>query len=170
MDGPGGQPPDPPVDPRWSADRRWPQLPAPTSIDAWRPGRRQAEEPVSVPPPPPSGAVPLGDDEDEDLMVRPFLLTGGRTSVTQEGLRVESLIQANEGVQVHSLRFESRQIYDLCDEPNSIAEIAAELQMPLGVARVLVSDLIAEGFVTFVQHKSLSVQLLERIRDGVRAL
>jgi hypothetical protein len=108
--------------------------------------------------------------EDEDLLVRPFLLTGGRTHPAQEGLRVESLIQATSDASRSDLRFEARQIVTFCQRPTSLAELAAALNLPLGVARVLVSDLVADGVVALVQREELSVQLIERIRDRVRAL
>jgi hypothetical protein len=106
----------------------------------------------------------------DDLAVRPFLLTGGRTRPGRDDLRVESLIQALPGIATGSLRFEGRRIYDLCQQPASIADVAAAVGVPLGVTRVLVSDLIAGGHVALVQSQAISVQLLERIRDRVRAL
>jgi Protein of unknown function (DUF742) len=111
--------------------------------------------------------VPAGMD---DLVVRPFLLTGGRTRPGQDGLRVETLIQAQAGVPLASLRFEARRIVELCQRPISIAEVAASCRVPIGVARVLVSDLVADGSVALVAREALSVQLLKRIRDRVRAL
>jgi hypothetical protein len=110
------------------------------------------------------------DDAADQMVVRPFLLTGGRTRPAQEDLRVESLIRSNRGVRPDQLRFEARQIYDLCQRSNSVAEVAAALRMPLGVAKVLVSDLIADEYVTLVKDQTLSVSLIERIRNGVRAL
>ncbi len=98
------------------------------------------------------------------------MLTGGRTRPAQEGLRVEALIQARPDAPRSGLRFEARQIVELCQKPVSVAELAAALHVPLGVARVLVSDLMADGLVTLVQREELSVQLIERIRDRVRAL
>jgi hypothetical protein len=102
-------------------------------------------------------------------VIRPFLLTGGRTRA-QDGLNVESLIQAAPGARSAPLRFEARQIVELCQQATSVAELAAGLRVPLGVVRVLVSDLIADGSVVLVQREELSVQLIERIRDRVRAL
>lgn len=110
------------------------------------------------------------DDSGEDLVIRPFLLTGGRTRPAQEGLRIEALIQARPGSLHGNLRFEARQIVELCQRAISVAEIAAALHVPLGVTRVLVSDLMADGLVTLVQREELSVQMIERIRDRVRAL
>jgi hypothetical protein len=115
---------------------------------------------------------PPDDDDDavDDLVIRPFLLTGGRTQPTQDGLRVETLIQARPGALTGNLRFEARQIVELCQQPTSVAEVAAALRVPLGVARVLVSDLVADGSVVVAQREELSIQMIERIRDRVRAL
>jgi len=109
-------------------------------------------------------------DEADDLVIRPFLLTGGRTRPAQEGLQVESLIQARPDALRSNLRFEARQIVELCQRPISLAELAAAVHVPLGVARVLVSDLVEDGTVVLVQREELSVQMIERIRDRVRAL
>jgi hypothetical protein len=108
--------------------------------------------------------------EDEDLIIRPFLLTGGRTRPAREDLRVETLVQSIPEAATSQLRFEARQIVDLCQRPTSVAEISAVLGLPLGVVRILVSDLTAFGAVDLVQSETLSVQLIERIRDRVRAL
>jgi Protein of unknown function (DUF742) len=111
-----------------------------------------------------------GDLEPDDLVIRPFLLTGGRTRPAQAGLLVEALIQARPGALASSWRFEARQIVEVCQQPTSVAEIAAALRVPIGVARVLVGDLIAQGSVELVQRQDLSLQMIERIRDRVRAL
>jgi hypothetical protein len=68
---------------------------------------------------------------------------------------------------------EARRIVDLCQTPLSVAEIAARLLLPLGVARVLVGDLVAANAVTVdvgAQDAANDVALLERLLDGIRAL
>jgi hypothetical protein len=109
-------------------------------------------------------------DAADDMVIRPFLLTGGRTRPVQEGLRVETLIHARPRSASAVLRFEHQQIVQLCREPTSLAEISAALRVPFGVARVLVSDLVADGSVVVTEREELSIQLIERIRDRVRAL
>ncbi|GAB6902855.1 DUF742 domain-containing protein [Kineosporia succinea] len=118
----------------------------------------------------PADPDPFDPSAAEDMVIRPFLLTGGRTRPVQDGLRVETLIHAREAVSSAGLRFEHRQIVQLCREPTSLAEISAALKVPFGVARVLVSDLVADGSVVVTQREELSIQLIERIRDRVRAL
>ena len=120
--------------------------------------------------PPPARPTYVPPDEEDDLVIRPFLLTGGRTRATVEGLAVESLVQAEPGAATDSLRFEARRIVEICWQPTSVAELSAALRLPLGVVRVLVSDLVAEGRVTVVRREQLSIQMMERIRDRVRAL
>ena len=108
--------------------------------------------------------------DSDDMVIRPFLLTGGRTRPGQEGLRVETLIHARPPRPGTIQRFEHQQIVGLCREPTSLAEISAALRVPFGVARVLVSDLVADGSVMVTEREELSIQLIERIRDRVRAL
>lgn len=113
---------------------------------------------------------PGADRTMDDVVIRPFLLTGGRTRPARDDLSVETLIQSDPFASTALLRFEARRIVEICARPRSVAELSAALRVPLGVVRVLVSDLVAEGLVTLVAQQDLSVQLIERIRDRVRAL
>ena len=104
-------------------------------------------------------------------MVRPFMLTGGRTQPVQDGLRIETQLHAAPAALSAPLRFEARRIVELCQAPQSIADLAVALGVPMGVVRVIVADLIAEGHVLVGNAPSeLSIALIERIRDRVRAL
>jgi hypothetical protein len=109
-------------------------------------------------------------EDEDDVLVRPFLLTGGRTRPLRDGLRVETLVSAQPSGLSAPLRFERRRIVELCQQPMSVAEIAVRLTVPLGVARVLIADLAAEGFVWCTEPTELSIEMIERIRDRVRAL
>jgi hypothetical protein len=120
--------------------------------------------------PDPAAGRPASADATDDLVVRPFLLTGGRTRPLHDGLRVETLLFAQPAALSAPLRFEARRIVELCQRPMSIADLAAALHAPLGVIRVLVADLVVEGFVRCETQGELSVELIERIRDRVRAL
>ena len=104
-------------------------------------------------------------------MVRPFMITGGRTQPVQDGLRIETQLHATPAALSAPLRFESQRIVQLCQVPMSIADLSVALGAPLGVVRVIVADLTAEGLVLVGNASGeLSTALIERIRDRVRAL
>jgi hypothetical protein len=68
---------------------------------------------------------------------------------------------------------ESRVLYERARSQTSIAELSAVLTMPLGVVRVLVSDLATQGAV-FIHPTGYSYSydrpMLERILDGLKKL
>nr|WP_205864469.1 DUF742 domain-containing protein [Planosporangium mesophilum] len=140
-------------------------------IPAWQapPSPRHADPAEPGEPAP----VPDSDAEEraaDDVLVRPFLLTGGRTRPLHDGLRVETLVSAAPAALSAPLRFERYRIVELCQTPQSVAEISAHLGIPLGVTRVLVADLATEGFVSCTEPAELPIEMIERIRDRVRAL
>ncbi|MGW2661216.1 DUF742 domain-containing protein [Nocardia tengchongensis] len=108
-------------------------------------------------------------DHDEPV-VRPFMVTSGRTTPVVDGLRIEALVRATPAALSAPLRFELERVVRLCQRPHSIAEIGAALRVPIGVARVLVSDLVSAGHVSVGRTDELSTAALERIRDLVRNL
>jgi len=98
------------------------------------------------------------------------MVTGGRTRPLQDGLRIESMVSAFPAALSAPLRFELRRIVELCQQPRSVAELAVALGVPLGVARVLIADLLASNLVRAEDQSELSIEIIERIRDRVRAL
>jgi hypothetical protein len=110
-------------------------------------------------------------DPDEDPVIRPFMLTNGRTQPLHDGLRIETLLHAAPAALSAPLRFESRRIVELAQSPMSVADLSVALRAPLGVVRVIVADLITQGYLTVQESVGeLSTSLIERIRDRVRAL
>lgn len=110
------------------------------------------------------------NDHHTDVFVRPFIMTEGRTRPLHDGLRMETLVHASPAALSAPLRFEHRTIVELCQRPTALAEVAATLRVPLGVARVLVADLYADNLVLLREPTELPVHVIERIRDLVRAL
>jgi hypothetical protein len=109
--------------------------------------------------------------EAEDPVVRPFMLTGGRTQPLQDGLRIETQLWAEPAALSAPLRFEARRIVELCQRPQSVADLSAALKAPLGVVRVIVADLVTQGLIRVGELPGeLTTALIERIRDRVRAL
>ena len=114
------------------------------------------------------GLPPRGAAQD---FVRPFVITGGRTRAADASLRIETMVQT-VGKPRDDLDFEKARIVDYCYEPMSIAEIAAELGVPLGVAIVIVGDLVDDGCLetTYSDPVEIELSALTRMIDRVRAL
>jgi hypothetical protein len=79
-------------------------------------------------------------------LVRPYFWTKGRTAPRFE-LSVETLVSATAQAIDPELSPEQRTILELCRTPRSVAELAALLPVPLGVARVVLADLAELGAV-----------------------
>ena len=103
--------------------------------------------------------------------VRPFVITGGRTRAADESLRMETMVHAIANPS-DNLAFEHAQIVDLCFDPCSIAELAAEVGVALGVMMVLVGDLVHAGYLetTYSDPVELELDALTRMIERVRAL
>lgn len=121
-------------------------------------------------------------DEPTGALVRPYAVTKGRTKPKLE-IAMEALVEttvrgrsANPNAGGHGR--EHHYIAALCDgRLQSLAEIAARMQLPLGVARVLIADMAADGLVAVYEPTSLEdapdavgTELLERVLSGLRRL
>jgi hypothetical protein len=109
-------------------------------------------------------------------LARPYSWTEGRTEPVVE-LAIEAQVRATPEGLTADLPSTSPlwTIVGLCAEPCSVAELAAHLSVPLGVAKVLVADLVAEGLVavaaTLSEDASVDErrELIERVLSGLRA-
>lgn len=125
---------------------------------------------------PVTGAAP--DELDEaDEEVRAYLVTGGRTGGGAAGIAMETTAVVTalgaQTVAARSLPFELGDVLAVCTEARSVAEVAALVGVPLGVAQVLVGDLVGrELLITTSTAKSLAfdVSFIERLINGVAAL
>ncbi len=111
---------------------------------------------------------------ESSSLVRMYAVTGGRTKPRTE-LALEALVSSATSQQL-GLNYtrEYRAISRLCAQVRSVAEISALLSIPLGVARVLVADMAAEGLVRVYQPQLEAGKpdrlLLERVLTGLRRL
>src|SRR5919199_6045618 len=113
---------------------------------------------------------------DPGRLIRPYAMTGGRTRPADADLPLEALVSTTSMGEdsLGTLNLERRSIAMLCRDVLSIAEVSARLDIPLGVARVLVGDMADEGFV--VVHTPTSpddrpdLALLERVLYGLRTI
>jgi len=122
---------------------------------------------------------PLDDDDrpedDEDFLVRPYAVTGGRTEPRYQ-LEIEAMVMASyyDARDLSVLSPECQAILEFCRDWRSVAEVSAVLQMPLGVARILIADMAVEGHVRIHQLNHAQggpdIELLERVLSGLRRL
>ncbi len=120
---------------------------------------------------------PGGPDPRLPRVVRPYVLTGGRTRPRGPTLALETTIRTTVTPTTAEPRPdtpEADRIVELCQTPTSLAELAGRLALPVGVVRVLVGDLAATGTVTVDPPTpagvATDVALLEKLLDGIRAL
>ncbi|HEY2223866.1 DUF742 domain-containing protein [Actinomycetospora sp.] len=113
---------------------------------------------------------------DGGRVVPNYAFTAGRTRSTKLDMPMEALVTATDlGLAKRAgLTPEQRSILEAAVEPLSLAEIGSLLGVPIGVARVLVSDLAADDHLAV--HLPLvgadgrpRRELLERLLDGLRA-
>jgi Protein of unknown function (DUF742) len=132
-----------------------------------------------------SGADLLGGDgpgrgtpvlHEIGSMVRPYTKTGGRTRSDYD-LAIEALVSTSDRGKVPdaAVRPEHRSICGLCLDTRSVAEVAAHLRLPLGVARVLIGDMAGMGLVLIHQSGMVvgdrpSIDFMERVLSGLRRL
>ncbi|MER7168103.1 DUF742 domain-containing protein [Micromonospora sp. NPDC000207] len=120
-------------------------------------------------------------DEPTGALVRPYAVTRGRTrprlDIALEAL-VETTVRGRAAVNGNGGGREHQYIAALCDgRVQSLAEIAARMQLPLGVARVLIADMATDGLVAVHEPTTLDdsndavgTELLERVLSGLRRL
>ena len=113
----------------------------------------------------------------EASLVRPYTLTAGRTD-TSVDLPLEAPVQTLQAALAHQWppNDVKDKIIQLCVKIPSVAEISARLDLPLGVARVLVGDLVISGYLrvhpTLTDHSPLDErrELIGRTLRGLKAL
>lgn len=120
-------------------------------------------------------ADPAGDNTSASA-VRPYTWTRGRTKSGFD-LAIETLVSTSRKGrdQMGILQVEHRAAAELCEQARSVAEVAALLSVPLGVARVLLGDMAGLGIVTVHQTASSAgnvpdLALMERVLSGLRRL
>lgn len=114
-------------------------------------------------------------------MVRPYTMTGGRAGQDIPTIPLEGLVAATaEGLSTKKqFRWEAERIIELAGDGTAIIELAALLDVPVGVVRVVVADLSKRGAVEIIDSAGGSASdldqiayanLLKKVLDGIRSL
>jgi predicted Rossmann fold nucleotide-binding protein DprA/Smf involved in DNA uptake len=118
-------------------------------------------------------------DRDSDPVVRPYAVTGGRTEPADGAVIDLIAVVMNSGRPAEpadqlGLGPEHRRILNLCRHPATVADVASDTGLPIGVVRVLLADLIQQGRIKVLPGRPAgqkpSAQLLREVLHGLRAL
>jgi hypothetical protein len=117
---------------------------------------------------------PNGPDDEatpKPRFVRPYTITSGRTEASVD-LPMEATLRIQQDG-TGGLSAAARQVLEVCDT-RSVAEVAALVHMPIGVVRVLLSDLVEHGHIrvqatiTNDSSRDERIELIERTLRGLR--
>ncbi|MEH0846195.1 DUF742 domain-containing protein [Micromonospora sp. CPCC 205711] len=115
-------------------------------------------------------------DDHAGPVVRPYAVTGGRARPVTGSFDLISLITANRAEigQEAGLGPEHVAIVALCQRVQSVAEVSACLDLPVGAVRVLLGDLVARGLVSVQDPRGATgwsdESVFEAVINGLRAL
>lgn len=112
-------------------------------------------------------------------IVRPYTMTGGRTEVDGVPIALEALVAATpEGLRNRSrYKWESAEIIARSRKETAVIELAALLDVPIGVVMVLTADLREQGAVSVTDPPTARpgegeayTDLLNKVLDGIKSL
>ncbi len=116
-------------------------------------------------------------DHDAGPVVRPYALTRGRTQAAGAlGLGLVDVVLTISTHAADGFRAtpEQRRILRFCRQPSVLADLASDLDLPVGVVRVLVGDLAQHRMVELTRsmpdEPAASTRLLREVLHGLRAL
>ena len=115
-------------------------------------------------------------DDDAGPVVRHYAMTHGHTRPTRGDFDLVTLVVATRTVSAADVGIqpELADIVRLCQDPLSVAELAARLDRPIGTVRVLLGDLLDRGLIRTRSPVPAAVLPTERVfkavLDGLRAL
>jgi Protein of unknown function (DUF742) len=115
-------------------------------------------------------------DREAGPVVRPYALTMGRTRPAGGAAfdLIDVVIATSDRMPEHFRPApEHRRILSLCRRPTPIVDLTSEMDLPLGVVRVMLGDLASEGLVrvTSTQRQPANDQrLLRMVLDGLESL
>jgi Protein of unknown function (DUF742) len=114
-------------------------------------------------------------DAEAGPVVRPYALTGGRTRHTGASFDLVASVTATRAVpDLARLAPEHVCVLRLARERMTVADIASEVDLPLGVVRIILADLRELGLVAIgtpaLTAEQIDKHTLREVLNGLRAL
>ncbi|WP_017570699.1 DUF742 domain-containing protein [Nocardiopsis halotolerans] len=114
--------------------------------------------------------------QDAGPLVRPYVIAQGRDHADTVRLDMISVVIAAKRAEVDEMALEPEQlrILELCQRPQSVAEVSAHLDIPVAVVKVLLSDLLNRGLALarapYTAKSPVSRDVLQAVLDGIQRL
>ncbi|MGW0735160.1 DUF742 domain-containing protein [Streptomyces sp. NPDC002851] len=110
-----------------------------------------------------------------ERLVRPYVVTDGRSQPTRNTLDLVTLLIATDDLPLTGLSPEKRGVMELCRRGAlSVAEVAGHLALPVSVTKVLIADLMDSGHIVtrapIPAAQPSEARILQEVLDGLRAL
>jgi hypothetical protein len=114
-------------------------------------------------------------DQEAGPVVRPYALTGGLTRPSGQQFDLLDMVGVirRAAEEVPHLAPEQAEVLHRCQIPAPLVDLAAELNLPVGVIRILVSDLRDRGLVTIHRAQPAGagdLKILREVVDGLRRI
>jgi hypothetical protein len=114
-------------------------------------------------------------DREAGPVVRHYALTAGRTRPPGEKLDLIDMVTAvsEPWADTRELAPEHRRLIDLCQTPAAVADLASQMDLPLGVVRILLGDLREKELVRVVRPPGRDTpqeSVLKSVLEGLRTL
>jgi Protein of unknown function (DUF742) len=111
-------------------------------------------------------------DQDAGPVVRPYALTGGLTRPSGQRFDLLDMVGVvrRAAQDMPQLGPEQIEVLQRCQIPAPLVDLAAGLDLPVGVLRILVSDLRERGLVTIHRAQPAGVGDLKILQEVVNGL
>ena len=114
-------------------------------------------------------------DAEAGPVVRPYALTQGRTRPAGESFDLVATVFATRAIaDLASLAPEHISVLQLTRVPTTVADIASDVDLPLGVVRIILADLRELGLIVIsapvVMAERIDKHTLREVLHGLRGL
>ena len=115
-------------------------------------------------------------DAEAGPVVRPYALTQGRTRPAGESFDLVAMVMATNALiaEPSSLAPEHVSVLQLARTPTTVADIASDVDLPLGVVRIILSDLRELGLIAIrtpvAMAERIDKRTLREVLNGLRGL
>lgn len=115
-------------------------------------------------------------DGEAGPVIRPYALVGGRTQPLGGSFDLIAMVTVRRRAVFDPSTLEPahQRVLSLCRDPMAVADLAVELDLPVGVIQVIVGDLREQGIITVQEpvppSQMVDTTILRRVAEGLRRL